>query len=76
MAKAPTDAQVREYITGYYESREDLERFKIKSIGSSREGPECRDVSVYTEWGGSDPFVETCTWTVWVETDGTVYGEH
>lgn len=76
MIKAPTDAQVREYISGYYEQHDECERFKIKSISASREGPECRDISVYTEWGGANPFVETVTWTVWIEQDGTVYGEH
>lgn len=79
---APTDAEVREYISGYYEQHEDCERFKIKAIGESPEGPLCRDVEVYTEWqngdnvGNDTTYVETVTWTVWLEDDGTVYGEH
>jgi hypothetical protein len=80
---APTDAEIREYVSGYYESQDDCDRFKIKTIGASKEGPLCKEAAVYVEWnpaceaggpGGVES--EVVQWTLWLEDDGQVYGEY
>lgn len=76
-ATAPTDAAIREYLSGYYEQGGDCDRFKIKSVGPSKEGPLCRDASVYIEYTSGE--CETVRWTLWLEHDGSrfnVYGEY
>lgn len=75
----PTDAEIREYLSGYYEQHDDYEKFKIKRIYPSQE-LNARDADVYTEYtdtmdGEGGVICETVHWTLWYE-DGRVYGEH
>ena len=78
MAKAPTDAAIREYISGYYEQSENIVSFQIKQIGFSPEGPQCREAAVvvtFDDYNSEGPtrYTEELIWTLWLE-DGQVYG--
>lgn len=73
---AITSEQARDYVSGYLDAHDDCERFKIKSVGPSRQGPECLEVSAYVEWqngdnvGNDTTIAEVMVWTCWLEPDG------
>lgn len=71
----PTDAAIREYLTGYYQQSEDYTSFNILSIGASTE-LNAREAQVHVTYDSDGSVIdETIYWTLWIE-DGAVYGEY